>query len=149
MKKLQNVIKNQKGMTLIELLAVVVILAIIAAVAVPSIGKIIDNSRDDSNRSNALLIINAAKLAIADDENSTVSLKIKSANGATLQELVDAGYLDAIPKDPYNKSQAYASGSYVKKDNTGYSVRLVTSKGTFTGTESEINSGKFTPINKE
>jgi type IV pilus assembly protein PilA len=144
MKKLQNVIKNQKGMTLIELLAVVVILAIIAAVAVPSVGKIIDNSKDDSNRSNALLIINAAKLAIADDENSTVSTKIQGS-GATLQDLVDAGYLDAIPKDPYDKSKTYSSGSFVKKDSNGYYIQLGTSKGTCAGYEKDINSGNFSP----
>ena len=37
--------KKEKGFTLIELLAVIVIMGILMAVAVPSIGKIIDNSR--------------------------------------------------------------------------------------------------------
>ncbi len=39
MKKfLQKRLKNEKGLTLVELLAVIVILGIIAAIAVPSIG---------------------------------------------------------------------------------------------------------------
>ncbi|WP_210366743.1 type II secretion system protein [Bacillus sp. REN3] len=54
---------NQRGFTLVELLAVIVILGIIAAIAVPSIGKIIDNSKDDAALQDAIQIINAAKLA--------------------------------------------------------------------------------------
>ncbi len=38
-KKIQALLKNQKGLTLVELLAVIVILGIIAAIAVPSIGE--------------------------------------------------------------------------------------------------------------
>ena len=46
MKKfLQKRLKNEKGLTLVELLAVIVILGIIAAIAVPSIGNIVENSR--------------------------------------------------------------------------------------------------------
>ena len=46
MKKfLQKRLKNEKGLTLVELLAVIVILGIIAAIAVPSIGGIIQDSR--------------------------------------------------------------------------------------------------------
>ncbi len=42
MKKfLQKRLKNEKGLTLVELLAVIVILGIIAAIAIPSIGNII------------------------------------------------------------------------------------------------------------
>ena len=47
MKKfLQKRLNNEKGLTLVELLAVIVILGIIAAIAVPSIGGIIQNSRE-------------------------------------------------------------------------------------------------------
>ena len=59
-------IKNEKGLTLIELLAVIVILAIIAAIAIPAIGNIINNSRDKSVLSEATNIISGAKLAKID-----------------------------------------------------------------------------------
>ena len=46
MKKfLQKRLKNEKGLTLVELLAVIVILGIIAAIAIPSIGNIVENTR--------------------------------------------------------------------------------------------------------
>jgi len=59
---IQQKLKEQKGLTLIELLAVIVILAIIAAIAVPAIGNIIENSRIDAAKSDALNVLNAAGL---------------------------------------------------------------------------------------
>ena len=42
MKKfLQKRLNNEKGLTLVELLAVIVILGVIAAIAIPSIGKLL------------------------------------------------------------------------------------------------------------
>lgn len=61
-KKMRERLKNQKGMTLIELLAVIVILGIIAAIAIPSIGNIIQNTKIDAVKSDAIQIINAAKM---------------------------------------------------------------------------------------
>lgn len=58
-------IKNEKGLTLIELLAVIVILGIIAAIAIPSIGSIIQKSKEDAVKSDAITVLNAAKNYVA------------------------------------------------------------------------------------
>ncbi|WP_369678807.1 prepilin-type N-terminal cleavage/methylation domain-containing protein [Planococcus faecalis] len=61
-KYLQNKLNNEKGMTLIELLAVIVIIAIIAAIAIPAIGNIIENSRYSAVKADATNVLNAAQL---------------------------------------------------------------------------------------
>ena len=48
---------NKKGFTLVELLAVIVILAILMAIAATNIGPVIDNSRRSSMRTTAQMII--------------------------------------------------------------------------------------------
>lgn len=63
---LNKKLKNEKGLTLIELLAVIVILAIIALIATPAIGNIISNSKSKAILSDATTIIAGAKTAIAD-----------------------------------------------------------------------------------
>lgn len=57
--------KNEKGLTLVELLAVLVILGIIAAIAVPAVGNILQKSKEDAVKSEAIQVINAAKLYVA------------------------------------------------------------------------------------
>lgn len=89
LKKIMNkkLLKNQKGLTLIELLAVVVILAIIAAIAIPAIGNIIENSRYNSAKADALNVINAANLYFT-DEGTT------EGEDVTVKTLLDEKYLD-------------------------------------------------------
>nr|WP_205182627.1 prepilin-type N-terminal cleavage/methylation domain-containing protein [Metabacillus iocasae] len=70
----KKMLKNEKGLTLIELLAVIVILGIIAAIAIPSIGGIIQKSREDAVKADALQILNAAKVYVSSNGLEDTSL---------------------------------------------------------------------------
>lgn len=70
MRKHVKLLKKEKGMTLIELLAVIIIIAIILAIAIPIIANVIGNSRDQADVSEALNIISAAKLKYAQENTS-------------------------------------------------------------------------------
>ena len=78
--------KNEKGLTLIELLAVIVILAIIAAIAIPAIGNIITNSKYNAIKSDALNVLNAAQLHKMDHDGS---------ESVTVETLKNTGYLES------------------------------------------------------
>lgn len=89
-KYVQNKLNNEKGMTLIELLAVIVIIAIIAAIAIPAIGNIIDNSRVGAVKSDGQNALQAAELLLIDNPKF-----IEGASGKKiiLTDLTN-GYLD-------------------------------------------------------
>lgn len=65
-KLMKKRIKNEKGLTLIEVLAVVVILAIVAMIAIPAIGNLIENNRIKAIKADAVNIISAANLYFTD-----------------------------------------------------------------------------------
>ncbi|MDN3449176.1 prepilin-type N-terminal cleavage/methylation domain-containing protein [Planococcus sp. APC 3906] len=100
MKKfIQQKLKDQKGMTLIELLAVIVIIAIIAAIAIPAIGNIIENSRVGAAKSDALSAFAAAELYLAENAADTA---------ITTAELTGGGYLDDLGSFPTATGPAFA-----------------------------------------
>ena len=86
-KFIQKKFKDQKGMTLIELLAVIVIIAIIAAIAIPAIGGVIDNSRVGAIKSDAQNVISAGELYFIDAPTETA---------VELSELVTLGFVDDV-----------------------------------------------------
>ncbi|MFS0673071.1 competence type IV pilus major pilin ComGC [Ornithinibacillus sp. 179-J 7C1 HS] len=101
---LKKVMKKEKGFTLVELLAVIVILGVILAIAIPSVGNVIKNAQEDSRAASVKLIENAARLAdiagdwdLVDDNDDGV---------LSVTELKNAGYLEDEPvipgtDDPY------------------------------------------------
>lgn len=84
---------NNKGVTLVELLIVIVVMGIVAAFAVPSVGQIIDNTRKSSIYADALAIEQAADLYCTD----TICSDTQTLTWTQLEDQVknlDADYYD-------------------------------------------------------
>ncbi|MBE2904322.1 prepilin-type N-terminal cleavage/methylation domain-containing protein [Anoxybacillus flavithermus] len=126
---LKKLIRNEKGLTLIELLAVIVILGIIAAIAIPSIGGLIDNSKKDAHVANAQQMINAAKIAVTADKSLIPSSG--QSKDITLEKLENDGYLETM-KDPdngtYNKEGSFVKITNNNNNKLSYSVKLINDK---------------------
>ena len=86
---MKRYLKNQRGVTLIELLGVIVILGILAAIAVPAVLNQIDEAEEATYEANVVIVEDAAERYFIIDNSS---------DPVTLDELVTAGFLKAIPK---------------------------------------------------
>lgn len=91
---MKKVLKNTKGFTLVELLAVIVVLAVIILIAMPSVMSAMDKARKNSLYTEASEIIKIAQTAYADDMmNATVPANTEGYC-YSLEYLIDAGYMD-------------------------------------------------------
>ena len=59
---------SNKGVTLVELLIVIIVMGLVAAFAIPSVGKIIDNTQKDAVYADALAVSNGMKLYCMQNE---------------------------------------------------------------------------------
>jgi general secretion pathway protein G len=86
--------RQEGGFTFLELLIVMTIMAILAAVAVPTYMSNIRRARETRLQSDLWVMRQAIDKYTVDKEKAPQSL----------QDLVTAGYLRAIPEDPISKS---------------------------------------------
>ena len=119
-KRMKELKKDQRGLTLIELLAVVVILGIIMAIAIPAIGGIIEKQKAKAHKANALMILDAAQIYFTDNPSSTASVTVKA--------LKDGGYLQAVPQDPFTNATYNDTNSKVEKDGNDLKITLPSAK---------------------
>ncbi|WP_193769071.1 type II secretion system protein [Metasolibacillus meyeri] len=89
-KTMKKRIKNEKGLTLIELLAVIVILAIVAAIAVPAIGNIIENSRSKAIIADATNIMSGAQLYFTDNPGEDTFTNTSGSETAGLDDFIES-----------------------------------------------------------
>ncbi len=101
------ILKNKKGVTLVELLAVIIIMGIIAAIAVPAITGLINRQKINAAEASYDLIVEVA-INYAEAESDTT---------VKISELVTAGYLEANPFT--NDADLTISGSTVTFVVTG------------------------------
>lgn len=124
---------NNKGFTLIEVLAVIVILSILMAIMVPSVGNIMKKNKEDNYQNLKDSIISAAKIYVSDNRyqiivgsctTTNTKVDVLSVNDQTLSSsklpisfLVDAGNLkttsDGKILNPKDKTSLNLGNSYV------------------------------------
>ena len=94
MKRLTNKSKRESGFTLVELMVVMLIIGVLAAIAIPSFISSIRNAKEAVLKEDLHVLRNAIDSYTMDKNKAPQSL----------DELVQTGYLKTIPKDPMTHS---------------------------------------------
>lgn len=107
-------IKNQKGITLVELLAVMVIVGIIAAISIPAIGNLIENTRQDAFIATAKNLQESARLVAAqNDQKCTSSCQINfTATDDAGAVIGGANFIENLNGTPATVTVTNTGGNY-------------------------------------
>jgi len=153
-----NKLKNNKGFTLVELLAVIVVLAIVMGLAVVGITSVLDNTRKNAFASNAKLFIEGARNLVRSDAAASWlggSTSYAPACGST-----STINISDIPLDqggtisPYNSPYTSTSKVVITADaSCNYSYAIFLSDGVYAIGSSEtplaetsVNSNAVLPV---
>lgn len=106
---------RQAGFTLLELMVVMVIIGILAAIAIPSFTKNVQRAREAVLRED----LHTMRTAI---DSYTID---KQKAPATLDDLVQAGYLKKLPEDP----MTHRSDTWIPSESTDFTSTDETQSG--------------------
>ncbi|HEY4697866.1 MAG TPA: type II secretion system major pseudopilin GspG [Gallionella sp.] len=104
-----------RGFTLIEIMVVVVIMGILAALVVPKLLGRTDDARIIAARQDIATVMQALKLYKLDNQRYPTTgqglqaLITKPATGPASDGWKTGGYLDKLPKDPWGNPYQYLS----------------------------------------
>ena len=93
MRKMIRLMNNKKGFTLIELIVVIAVLGILAAVALPRIGNVVGDAKDNADEQHLRVLNEALERYVAttgDDDLSDVSLDEDAAEGKQISNATTA-----------------------------------------------------------
>lgn len=104
-------LRDEKGFTLVELLAVIIVLGILAGGATIGIRGVKERAADAVNEANIATIRTAARLYLLDAEtgldDDTYVIGPEGVEGKTRLDLEAEGYLDENPTPPVGKGDYY------------------------------------------
>ena len=108
--------KNKKGFTLVELLAVIVILGVLLMIAVPAVQNVIKKTKNNATQKQAELFIDAAKkMAIIDEATSDMVIYKLSDLDSDADKNRFTGMVVALKENGSYKYYIYLNDSVNKK----------------------------------
>lgn len=108
--------KNKKGFTLVELLAVIVILGVLLMIAVPAVQNVIKKAKNNATQKQAELFIDAAKkMTIIDEATSDMVIYKLSDLDSDVDKNRFTGMVVALKENGSYKYYIYLNDSVNKK----------------------------------
>ncbi len=133
---MQNKNIKQRGFTLIEIMVVLVILGVMAALVVPRVVGRTDDARKAAAKTDISSLMNALKLYNLDNyryptnAQGLQALVQKPSVEPVPQNFKDGGYLDKLPADPWGNPYQYQNpGKHGEIDIYSYGVDGQTASG--------------------